>query len=413
MFFRKLQIQGSDSEMVIHGDCLDILEQIDNSSIDMIYLDPPFFTQKMQSLKDTQGTEYFFGDVWNSREEYLDYMKVRVYELKRVLKDTGSIFLHCDEKASHYLRIILDDVFGEENFRSEIIWTYKRWSNSKKGLLPGHQTIFFYSKTNNYKFNIIYTEYSPTTNIDQILQERVRDNRGKAIYKHDDNGEIILSKEKKGVPMSDVWEIPFLNPKAKERVGYPTQKPIELLERIVRISTDVGDTVLDPFCGSGTTMVAAELVNRKGIGIDISRDAVEISENRLKNPYKTESRLMKLGIESYKTKSDVDSAILNQLDCDVVQRNKGIDGFLKKYYKNAPVAVKIQKATESFSEAVELLKNAGKRKKCSATVLIRTQNDNLTRHVDIPSNMIIIDDYKIQLEHELEEMFFAVCVSVM
>lgn len=413
MFFRKLQIQGSDSEMVIHGDCLDILKQIDSNSVDMIYLDPPFFTQKMQSLKDTQGTEYFFGDVWNSREEYLDYMKVRVYELKRVLKDTGSIFLHCDEKASHYLRIILDDIFGEENFRSEIIWTYKRWSNSKKGLLPGHQTIFFYSKTNNYKFNIIYTEYSPTTNIDQILQERVRDNRGKAIYKHDDNGEIILSKEKKGVPMSDVWEIPFLNPKAKERVGYPTQKPIELLERIVRISTDVGDTVLDPFCGSGTTMVAAELVNRKGIGIDISRDAVEISENRLKNPYKTESRLMKLGIESYKTKSDVDSVILNQLDCDVVQRNKGIDGFLKKYYKNAPVAVKIQKATESFSEAVELLKNAGKRKKCSATVLIRTQNDNLTRHVDIPSNMIIIDDYKIQLEHELEEMFFAVCVSVM
>ena len=413
MFFRKLQIQGSDSEMVIHGDCLDILKQIDSNSVDMIYLDPPFFTQKMQSLKDTQGTEYFFGDVWNSREEYLDYMKVRVYELKRVLKDTGSIFLHCDEKASHYLRIILDDIFGEENFRSEIIWTYKRWSNSKKGLLPGHQTIFFYSKTNNYKFNIIYTEYSPTTNIDQILQERVRDNRGKAIYKHDDNGEIILSKEKKGVPMSDVWEIPFLNPKAKERVGYPTQKPIELLERIVRISTDVGDTVLDPFCGSGTTMVAAELFNRKGIGIDISRDAVEISENRLKNPYKTESRLMKLGIESYKTKSDVDSAILNQLDCDVVQRNKGIDGFLKKYYKNAPVAVKIQKATESFSEAVELLKNAGKRKKCSATVLIRTQNDNLTRHVDIPSNMIIIDDYKIQLEHELKEMFFATCVSVM
>ena len=213
--------------------------------------------------------------------------------------------------------------------------------------------------------------------------------------------------------MSDVWEIPFLNPKAKERVGYPTQKPIELLERIVRISTDVGDTVLDPFCGSGTTMVAAELVNRKGIGIDISRDAVEISENRLKNPYKTESRLLKLGIESYKTKSDVESAILNQLDCDVVQRNKGIDGFLKKYYKNAPVAVKIQKATEGFSEAVELLKNAGKRKKCSATILIRTQNDNLTRHVDVPSNMIIIDDYKIQLEHELEEMFFAVCASVM
>lgn len=112
----------------------------------MIYLDPPFFTQKTQTLKDTQGNEYSFGDVWNSRTEYLDYIKVRIYELKRVLKDTGSIFLHCDEKASHYLRLVLDDVFGEENFRSEIIWTYKRWSNSKKGLLPGHQTIFIIQK---------------------------------------------------------------------------------------------------------------------------------------------------------------------------------------------------------------------------------------------------------------------------
>lgn len=392
--------------MVIHGDCLEILKQMDSNSVDMIYLDPPFYSQKIQSLKDTKGNEYFFEDVWNSREEYLDYMEVRIYELKRVLKDTGSIFLHCDEKVSHYLRIVLDNVFGEENFRSEIIWTYKRWSNSKKGLLSGHQTIFFYSKTNNYKFNIVYTEYSPTTNIDQILQERVRDNRGKAIYKHDDNGEVILSREKKGVPMSDVWEIPFLNPKAKERVGYPTQKPIELLERIIRISTDVGDIVLDPFCGSGTTMVAAELINRKGIGIDISQDAVILSENRLKNPCKTESRLLKLGIESYKTKSDFDRTILNQLDCDIVQRNRGIDGFLKKFYKNAPVAVKIQKKTESFSEAVELLKNAGKKKKCSATILIRTQNDNLIRHVNIPSNMVIIDDYKIQLEHELKSHLF-------
>lgn len=133
--------------------------------------------------------------------------------------------------------------------------------------------------------------------------------------------------------MSDVWEIPFLNPKAKERVGYPTQKTIELLERIVRISTDVGDTVLDPFCGSGTTMVAAELMNRRGIGIDISQDAVKISGNRLKNPYKTESRLLKIGIGSYKTKNDVDCVILNQLNCDVVQRNKGIDGLLKNIIK--------------------------------------------------------------------------------
>jgi len=390
--------------MIICGDCLDVLKQMDNKSVDMVYLDPPFFTQKVHSLKDTLGNEYSFKDVWNDRTEYFNYIKIRVYELKRVLKDTGSIFFHCDEKASHYLRIILDDVFGEENFRSEIIWTYKRWSNSKKGLLPGHQTILFYSKTNKYKFNVVYTEYSPTTNIDQILQERIRDNRGKVIYKYDNNGETVLSKGKKGVPMSDVWEIPFLNPKAKERVGYPTQKPIELLERIISISTNDGDIVLDPFCGSGTTIVAAKLINREGIGIDINQDAVRIAKNRFKNPYKTESRLLKNGIESYRTKTDTEIAILKQLDCDVVQRNRGIDGFLKKYYHNAPVAVKIQKTTESFNDAIELLNNAGKKKKCSAMILIRTKADDLVINTNIPYNIIVIDDYKIQLEQGLEKL---------
>lgn len=390
--------------MIIHGDCLDILKSMDSESVDMIYLDPPFFTQKVQSLTDIEGTEYSFKDVWNNRQEYLDYMQVRVYELKRLLKNTGSIFLHCDEKSSHYLRIILDNIFGEENFRSEIIWTYKRWSNSKRGLLPGHQTIFFYTKTDKYKFNVFYMDYSPTTNIDQILQERVRDSRGKAVYKYNDKGEFVLAKEKKGVPMSDVWDIPFLNPKAKERTGYPTQKPIELLERIISISTDEGDIILDPFCGSGTTVVAAELMKREGIGIDISNEAVEIAESRLKKPYKTESKLLKSGAEAYKTKTPDEIAILNLLDCDVVQRNKGIDGFLRQYYQNAPVAVKIQKETESLEQAVELLKIAGNKKKCRAMILIRTKNGYFDINANIPQNVIVIDDYKIKLEHELKEL---------
>ena len=399
--------------MIIHGDCLDIVKKMDNSSVDMIYLDPPFFTQQIQILNDTKGNEYFFNDIWNSRTEYLNYIKIRICEFKRVLKDTGSIFLHCDEKSSHYLRMILDNVFGEENFKSEIIWSYKRWSNSKKGLLSGHQTIFFYSKTKKYKFNMMYTEYSPTTNIDQILQERVRNEKGKVVYKFDDDGNISLSKEKKGVPISDVWEIPFLNPKARERVGYPTQKPIELLERIIKISTDEGDVVLDPFCGSGTTVIASELTGRKGIGIDININAVNLAEKRLKSPSKTESKLLKKGIEAYKTKNNFEKIILEQLDCDIVQRNKGIDGFLKKYYKNLPVAVKIQKSSESFYEAVELLYNAGKKKKCSAMVLIRTKKEELIKYINIPSNMIIIEEYKLQLEDELNKMFERVFVSNM
>ena len=389
--------------MVICDDCLNVLKKIEDNSIDMIYLDPPFFSQKIQCMKDSDGIEYRFSDIWNTRAEYLEYIRIRIKEIKRVLKKTGSIFLHCDDSASHYLRMILDDEFGETNFRSEIIWAYKRWSNAKKGLLPGHQTIFFYSKTSNFKFNIIYKEYSPTTNIDQILQERVRNSEGKASYKYDKKGNIVIAKEKKGVPMSDVWEIPFLNPKAKERTGYPTQKPIELLEKIIQISTDEGDLVLDPFCGSGTTLVAAKMLNRNFIGVDKNSSAIELCNRRLAAPIKTVSRLLQVGENAYRTKTDEELAILNMLECDVVQRNKGIDGDLKKFYLDAPVAVKIQKSYESFSEAINLLNNAGRKKKCSFTVLIRTAEGLVDSEITLPSNMIVINGLNLQLNSSLSK----------
>lgn len=387
--------------MIICDDCLNALKKIEDNTVDMVYLDPPFFSQKIQCMKDSYGNEYRFSDIWNTKSEYLEYMRIRIKEIHRVLKRTGSIFLHCDDSASHYLRMILDDEFGEANFRSEIIWTYKRWSNAKKGLLPGHQTIFFYSKTNEFKFNTIYKEYSPTTNIDQILQERARNNEGKTSYKYDTKGNIVMAKEKKGVPMSDVWEIPFLNPKAKERTGYPTQKPIELLENIIQISTDEGDIVLDPFCGSGTTLVAAKMMNRYFIGIDKNSSAIKLCNQRLDTPVKTVSKLLKVGVDAYKTKTNEELAILNMLECDVVQRNKGIDGILKKFYLDAPVAVKIQKSCESFLEAIHLLDNAGKRKKCSFTVLIRTFEGLMDSEIPIPSNMIVIDGLDLQLNSSL------------
>lgn len=390
-------------KVIICDDCLNSLKKIADDTIDMIYLDPPFFSQKIQSMKDSNGIEYKFSDIWDTKAEYLKFMRIRIEQIKRVLKPTGSIFLHCDDSASHYLRILLDEEFGESNFRSEIIWTYKRWSNAKKGLLPGHQTIFFYSKTNNFKFNTFYNKYSPTTNIDQILQERVRNGEGKASYKYDKNGNIVIAKEKKGVPLSDVWEIPFLNPKAKERTGYPTQKPIELLEKIIQISTDEGDSVLDPFCGSGTTLVAAKMLNRSYIGIDKNQKAIDLCNRRLEEPVKTVSRLLQVGIDAYKTKTDEELAILNMLECEVVQRNRGIDGFLKKFYSNAPVAVKIQKPYEYFSEAVDLLNCAGKKKKCSFTVLIRTSEGLADSEIPIPSNMIVIDGLGLQLNTSLSK----------
>lgn len=389
--------------MIYQDDCLNVLKLMPDTSIDMIYLDPPFYTQKKQALLDSSGKKYEFSDIWDSRQEYLEYMRVRLLEMRRVLKDTGNIFLHCDTSAGHYLRILLDEVFGESNFRSEIIWSYKRWSNSKRGLLPNHQTIYYYSKSKRYKFNTLYGAYSPTTNIDQILQERKRNVAGKAVYKRDEKGDVVAAKEKKGVPLSDVWYIPFLNPKAKERTGYPTQKPIELLEKIIAISTDKGDTVLDPFCGSGTTLVSAKLQGRKFIGIDINSEAVSLTKERLESPSKTSSILMKVGVDAYKTKTEDELSILGQFDCDIVQRNKGIDAFLKKYYLGHPVAIKLQKENESLSEAIQLLKNAAQKKKCSFSVLITNASEQLKETDDTPSNMIVLQRYQTQLMAQLNE----------
>lgn len=368
----------------------------------MVYLDPPFFSQCKQTLRDVKGNKYEFTDLWNSRGEYLEYIKLRLLEIKKVLKPTGTIFLHCDTSASHYLRILLDNIFGENNFRSEIIWTYKRWSNSKKGLLPAHQTIFFYSKTNKFFFNTLYGDYSPTTNIDQILQERERNEIGKVSYKYDENGNTVMGKEKKGVPITDVWEIPFLNPKAKERVGYPTQKPVELLERIIKISTKEGDVVLDPFCGSGTTLVASKLLNRDFIGIDINSDAIELCEKRLETPFKTTSNLLNAGISAYKTKTEEELAILKQFDCVIVQRNKGIDAFLKKYYLDAPVAIKIQKKDEHFSDAVKALYMAGMKKNCSFMIFITNEIDWQSKEYNIPMNVIVLNTYESQFTEIVE-----------
>ena len=389
--------------MLINDDCLDAFRSIESSSVDMVYLDPPFFTQKWQSMRDSDGKEYIFSDLWQSRSEYLSFIEIRLREIRRVLKESGTVFFHCDSTSAHYIKMLLDNVFGENNFQSEIIWCYKRWSNSRKGLLSGHQTIFFYSKTRNYKFNTIYCDYSPTTNIDQILQERSRNEKGKVRYKKDENGNLVFGKEKRGVPLSDVWNIPFLNPKAKERTGYPTQKPIELLERIIEISTNKGDVVLDPFCGSGTTLVASKLLHRDFIGIDINQDAIELCKKRLDLPSKTESTLLKVGDNAYRTKSEYELAILRQLDCDIVQRNRGIDAILKKHYMNAPVAIKIQKKNETIEQSIKLLSDAGKKRNCSFTVLILQKEIAQQEIYNVPDNMIVINNYETEIYKKINQ----------
>ena len=361
--------------MLVNKDCINALEDIKAKSIDLIYLDPPFYTQKKQKQKTRDNSkEYSFDDSWESIEDYRNYITERLKICKTLLKDTGSIFLHCDKAASHHLRIALDEVFGYSNFQSEIIWTYRRWSNSRRGLLNSHQVIFFYSKTKKYKFNPMYQDYSPTTNLDQIFQERVRNEHGKSAYKKDGEKAVLIEK-KKGVPLSDVWEIPYLNPKAKERVGYPTQKPILLLERIIELASDENDTVLDPFCGSGTTLVAAKLLKRKFIGMDISKDAIELSKERLENPIKSESALLKKGIDSYQNQSPEIAEYLKKINAYPVQRNKGIDGFMRDGDDIKPVPIKIQRHGESIKDAQDSLLKACIKNDFQTKILISTETN--------------------------------------
>ena len=398
---------------IIQGDSLKILKEITEKSVDLVYLDPPFFTQEEQSLSSKANVIYSFNDKWNNMDTYLNFIQERLLECKRILKDSGSIFLHCDRNASHYLKILMDKLFGITNFQSEIIWSYKRWSNSKKGLLNAHQIILFYSKTKDFKFNKIYTNYSETTNSDQILQARVRNKNGKSVYKIDNNGEIVIGQSKKGVPLSDVWEIPFLNPKAKERTGYPTQKPIILLEQILKLVTDENDLVVDPFVGSGTTVVAAKILNRKYIGIDKSQEAITLTKDRLNSLIKTESYLLKKGRAAYQNLPEKHMDILRHLNITPVQRNSGIDGFLKEYIYNKPVSLKIQKEDETLEEAANRLLKASKIKQCSFMILIRTHIDYLDifDFNTIPDNMRIIDSYEVQIDTLTDEFKKYACES--
>ncbi len=397
---------------VLKGDCLNLLEQIQDESVDAIYLDPPFFTEKTHTLKTRDGSkEFSFDDLWGCHKKYASFLYERLVPLHRVLKSSGSIFVHCDATANYLIRSLLNDVFGLDQFRSEIIWYYKRWSNSKKGLLPAHQTIYFYSKTDSFTFNTHYTDYSESTNVDQILQRRSRNPQGKSVYARDEQGEVILNDSKKGVPLSDVWDIPYLNPKAKERVGYPTQKPILLLERIIEIATHPGDLILDPFCGSGTTLVAAKLRGRHGIGMDISADAVELTQKRLVNPLKTDSNLLKQGRKSYLTADSEALALMQGLDAIPVHRNKGIDAILKQHLKDKPVLVRVQKSGESLLEAVLLLSKAANIKGSQCSILIRTQPQELVPTEIIPPFIQIIDAPALQIGAILDDFARAVIVE--
>ncbi|MCC7355629.1 MAG: site-specific DNA-methyltransferase [Anaerolineae bacterium] len=391
---------------VYQGDCLDVLKRIPSESVDLVYLDPPFFTQKVHRLGTRDRTrEFQFPDTWSSTDEYSNFLYKRLQELHRVLRPSGSIFFHCDRNASHIARFLLDEVFGESMFRAEIIWYYRRWSASQKNLLPAHQNILFYSKTYLYKFNVYLTDYSPATNIEQILQKRKRDEFGKAIYSRDEQGEVIPNGLKKGVPLSDVWDIPFLNPKARERTGYPTQKPVLLLERVIELVTEKGDTVLDPFCGSGTTLVAAKLLERSSIGIDVSDEAIEITRGRLENPVKTQSHLLEVGRVAYRNVREDVLQQLTGLDLVPVQRNDGIDALLRVEHENGSIPIRVQRPGETLAEAASSLYRATRTKRISTMIVVSTQEElDLGLEIPLPPGVVIVDSTARAIEKVIQRL---------
>ncbi|MGP1414608.1 MAG: DNA-methyltransferase [Treponema sp.] len=363
-------------------------ENVEEASVQLVYLDPPFFSGKVHSqYNKSEEKNISFNDLWSSRKEYLLFIKNILILCKEKMKDTGLIFLHCDTYANHYLRLLLDEIFGEAQFINEIIWAYKRWSNSSNKLLDSHQTIWVYSKTKHYKFKRIFSDYSPTTNIDQILQQRERNENGVVVYKRDENNNVVSVEKKEGVPLRDVWEIPYLNPKAKERVGYPTQKPIELLKRIIDVSCDEGDLILDPFCGSGSLGIASYLNNCKYLGIDINPDAIKICEKRIREFCVSKSKVLDANYSKFNVLDKEIRDFIIKIKGTPIERNKGLDAVISS--KKGLVGIRFQRENESILETITLLKKASSTKPLVSLIVVKTHDTDLIEYK--PSDVVILD----------------------
>lgn len=354
---------------LFYGDNLDILrEYVPTESVDLVYLDPPFNSSrtynvlfKYESGEESEAQIAAFEDTWHwnraafdSYQElvteapervsrmmealhdfigpsqmlaYLVMMTIRLVELHRVLKPTGSLYLHCDPTASHYLKVILDTIFGPENFRNEIIWK-RTTAHSDSGTCGNaHDVLLFYTKGKSFTWNKQYQPYEQSyldshyrkvdsdgrryrtdnltafglsgggyeyewngvTEIWRLPKERMQElhDQGRIHYTRTGGAEYKrYLDEMPGVPLQDLWtDVNPINSQAQERLGYPTQKPLELLERIIEASSNPGDVVLDPFCGCGTTVVAAEKLGRRWIGIDVTPLAIALQRYRLEDAF--------------------------------------------------------------------------------------------------------------------------------
>lgn len=255
------------------GDNLEVLRTLPANSIDLIYIDPPFFSGRNYNVIWGDSNEVrTFEDIWEGGiTTYLIWLNARLWEMRRVLKNTGSIYVHCDWHASHYIKTEMDKIFGYKNFRNEIVWGYRTGGTSKNTFARKHDIILFYTKTDKYNFNIQYYKswQQKKYNFSQKYPEYFDDKEQKWYH-------LAITR--------DVWEdinVLGTEPGNIERIGYPTQKPEELLERIIKASSNEDDLVADFFVGGGTTCAVAQKLKRKFIGCDSSRVAVSVTLDRL------------------------------------------------------------------------------------------------------------------------------------
>ncbi len=292
-FYNGEMVMNWKNRTIWTGDNLDIMRGMNSGSVDLIYLDPPFNSNKNYSAPiGSEAAGVAFKDTWTlddlddawhgeiaeknpalssvidsagvlhgkGMKSYLIMMAVRLLELKRLLKDTGSVYLHCDSTASHYLKLLMDAIFGNKNFRNGILWCYSTSGRSRRFFAKKHDTILLYTASD----KAFWGDYRlPVSKGYLESHYRQRDEKGRVCRIRKDFGKIRVYYPEDGVTCNDWWEIPYINSMAKERVGYPTQKPIRLLDRIIGASSREGDMVLDPFCGCATACVAAERLDRQ------------------------------------------------------------------------------------------------------------------------------------------------------
>lgn len=300
-----------DPNHLFFSDNLHVMRMLPSESIDLIYIDPPFFSGRNYNVIFGDANEVrSFTDIWEGgMPGYLTWLNARLLEMKRLLKPNGSIYVHLDWYAVHYVKVEMDKIFGsggisgkEAGFKNEISWCYKEREISKSRWNVKHDSILFYTKGKESTFNWdkVTTQYSPGS----IKKYTLTDENGKKYQIRGKGGPYVGEQglkpeiekeypewtyrdyldEKPGVLARDWWDdIPFINRAAKERVGYPTQKPEGLLNRIITASSNEGDIIADFFCGGGTTLVSAQRLGRRWIGCDISRIAVAITADRLTN----------------------------------------------------------------------------------------------------------------------------------